>query len=92
MYASSLKNEDWVSVSISSLESARSSLKRIDACISQLITLEPKEKDERKMDPEVKERFMTDEYKNALVHLLIDTYKELNDEEKVIVGVAGKVW
>ena len=31
--------------SISSLESARSSLKRIDACISQLITLEPKEKD-----------------------------------------------
>lgn len=48
--------------------------------------VEPKEKDERKMDPEVKERFMTDEYKNALVHLLIDTYKELNDEEKVMGG------
>lgn len=37
---------------------------------------------QRKKDPAMKDKFKNDDYKNALVHLIFDTYTEMKDEKK----------
>jgi len=49
-------------------------------------SLNPTKNNERKADPQIKQKFSTDEYKNALTHLFIDTYQQMNFEEKKIGG------
>ena len=46
----------------------------------------PTAEDERQKDPAIKTKFETDEYKNALVHLIWDTYKSMRDDEKECGG------
>lgn len=41
---------------------------------------------QRKKDPAIKEKFRTDDYKNALVHLIFDTYTEMENDEKKCGG------
>ena len=46
----------------------------------------PTKSDERQADPNVKLFFNIDKYKNALFYLMIDTYNNLSDNEKIIGG------
>jgi hypothetical protein len=49
-------------------------------------TLNPKEKDERLADPSIKDKFTTDDYKNALFFIIWDCYKNMKNEEKILGG------
>jgi hypothetical protein len=42
----------------------------------------PTSEDERQADPAVKNKFETDEYKNALFHLIWKTYKDMKEDER----------
>jgi hypothetical protein len=46
----------------------------------------PKAYNERQMDPNIKDKFQTTEYKDALVHLMIKTYRNMSASEKMVGG------
>lgn len=47
---------------------------------------DPVENFQRKADPNIKEKFLQDKYKNGLIQLMIRTYNSLTEEEKVLGG------
>jgi predicted ATPase len=46
----------------------------------------PVKSNERKLDASIKMKFTNEEYKNALLYLMIDTFNNLKNEEKVLNG------
>jgi hypothetical protein len=46
----------------------------------------PKDIDERLADPQIKVKFQTESYKNALFNIMVDTYKSFNFDEKKLGG------